>query len=90
MAQKPKEQKHKLKRKGRALEMEDGSVVLVNEEEQGFKVDMVVAAIWYMCEGREEEEVCKEVASKSGMELEEVKPLVTAVVSKLKENKLVE
>ena len=87
MAQK---QKHRLKRKGRVLEMENGSVVLVNEKEQGFKVDMVVAAIWYMCEGREEEEVCKEVASKTGMDLEEVRPLVATVISKLKETKLVE
>ncbi|GEM_PF-3832722 len=89
MAQTPKKPK-KLKRKGRVLEMEDGSMVLVNENEQGFKVDVLVAAIWYLAEGKEEEELCKEVASKSGMTLEQVKPIVTSVVSKLKESKLVE
>jgi hypothetical protein len=89
MAHTPKKPQ-KLKRKGRVIEMENGSMVLVNEDEQGFKVDVLVAAIWYLSEGKEEEELCREVASKSGMALEQVKPIVTEVVSKLKESKLVE
>ena len=80
----------KLRRKGQVLEAADGSLLLVNEDKQGFRVGEGVVVIWDMCEGRTEEEVSRELASRSELDLEQIKPIVAEIVAKLKEAKLVE
>ena len=83
-------EKEKLKRKGNAVRTEKGEIALINEEKQGFRVDETAAAIWQFCDGRSEEEVVDEIASRTGAEKERVKPAVSDVVSKLKSVKLLE
>jgi len=74
---------------GQMLRGEDGALLLVNEDKQVFKVHEVVVVVWEMCEKRTEDEVLKEVASQSGLSLEQVKPAVSEIIAKLKEVKLV-
>jgi len=83
-------EKEKLKRKGKAVRTEKGEIALVNEENQGFRVDEIAAAVWQFCDGKSEEEVVDEIASKAKAEKERVKPLISEVVSKLKSVKLIE
>ncbi len=80
----------KLKRKGSVGQTERGEMVLVNEQNEGFIVGEIAIVVWDLCEGRSEEEVIDEIISRTHVERERVEPVVTGLISKLKEVKLVE
>jgi len=86
------ESSDKLKRKGRIVVGEDESIVLVNEENKGYRVDEVIASIWYECDGKTIDELIDIFTE--GVEEKEEKEVIgnniRLIVSKLQEVKLVE
>ena len=79
----------KLKRKGSVARTE-GGIALVNEEKQGFKVDEMVVVIWDLSDGRSEQEIVNEVASKSKAEKGKIASAISNIISELRRAKLVE
>ena len=79
-----------MKRKGVLTRAEDGSLVLVNEEKKGYRVDEVVAVVWSRCDGKTIEGLTKEMSEETKMSEEELRPHIEKIVSKLKEVKLIE
>lgn len=80
----------KLKRKGSLSKDQEGSLVLVNDNKQGYKVDQVVAAIWYATDGKTEDELASDLAAETQADKGTIKKDVSTIVTKLKEVNLVE
>lgn len=80
----------KLKRKGQLVRSKEGEIALLNEEKQGFKVDKMVVVIWDLSDGRSEQEIVNEIASKSKAEKKKIAPVISDILSGLKHAKLVE
>lgn len=80
----------KLKRKGTLFKDEEGSLVLVNEENEAFKVDEIVAYIWSICDGKTVGEVVNEFAEVSKVPIEEVREPVLGLIDKLRTVSLIE
>ncbi len=82
------ESHQKMKRLGRIVKDQEGNLVLVNEENEGFKVNEVIAAIWYESDGKTIEELVNEFASKDLEHKDLIRKDIINVVEKLKEVKL--
>ena len=80
----------KLRRKGALLKNEEGELVLVNESNQAYKVDEVVAYIWSICDGKTLNEVVDTFAEASNVSVEEIREPLTNLIDKLKSASLVE
>jgi len=82
----------KFKRKGELLKDEEGNLLLVNELNEAYRVDEIVAYIWSICEGKTFDEVASELASQGEVEVEveEVKPPLQDLISKLRSASLIE
>ncbi len=80
----------KLKRKGSVARTKEGGIALVNEEKRGFKVDEMVVVIWDLSDGRSEQEIVNEVASKSKTEKGKIASAISNIISELRRAKLVE
>jgi len=80
----------KLKRKGTLFKNEEGELVLVNEENEAFKVDEVVAYIWSICDGKTVGEVVDAFAELSNVSAEDVRDPLTNLIDKLKSVSLIE
>lgn len=80
----------RLKRKGTLFKDETGALVLVNEENEAFKVDEVVAYIWSICDGKTINEIADEFAEMSSVPVEDVREPLTNLIDKLKQVSLIE
>jgi hypothetical protein len=79
-----------INKKGELAKDQDGMMVLVNEKEQAFRADEPVIAIWQMCDGtRTKEDICSIVTEQTGMTAEDAEKIVSDVIGKLRECKLV-
>ena len=79
-----------LKRKGVLTRDEEGSLILVNEQDKGFRVDEIVAVVWSKSDGKTIDSLTKEIASEAEIPEEELKPHIENIVKKLKEADLIE
>lgn len=84
------EEQRRLTRKGSAGRAVDGSLVLVNENDQAFKVNEAIVMVWQMCDGKTLEELFEEVSMATGIDIEDLKEPITDIVAKLKQVNLVE
>lgn len=80
----------RLKRKGTLFKDETGALVLVNEENEAFRVDEVVAYIWSICDGKTLNEIADEFAEMSSVPVEDVREPLTNLIDKLKSVSLIE
>jgi hypothetical protein len=80
----------KFKRKGELLKDEEGNLLLVNELNEAYRVDEIVSYILSICEGKTFDEVASELASQGEVDVEEVKPPLQDLISKLKSASLIE
>ncbi|MCS7125806.1 MAG: PqqD family peptide modification chaperone [Aigarchaeota archaeon] len=80
----------KLKRKGELVKDEEGNLLLVNELNEAYRVDEIVAYIWSICDNRTFEEVAVDLASQGEVDVEEVKPPLQDLIAKLKSASLIE
>jgi hypothetical protein len=80
----------KLFKKGEAGKGEDGSLILVNEDQTAYKVSEVVLMIWDMCNGISFNELTKEIAAHAEQDAGSVKSALEELFVQLQENKLVE
>ena len=80
----------KLKRKGELFKDEEGNLLLVNEANEAYRVDEVVAYIWSICDGKTIEEVVTEFANLSETSVEEIKAPLLDLISRLKSASLIE
>lgn len=80
----------RLKRKGNLFKDEDGTLVLVNEDNEAYRVDEVVAYIWTICDGKTVTEVINEFATVSETDVEEIREPLLDLINKLKGAALLE
>lgn len=75
---------------GKSVNRTDGTLVLMNEKDQSFKVSQEVVTFWEMCEGTKSiAELTDEIATKISSDVNELKPQVMELVTKLVESELV-
>lgn len=79
-----------MKRKGVLTRNREGSLILVNEDKKGYKVDEIVAVIWSKCDGKTIDTLTKEIAGEAKIDENELRPHIKNIIDKLKEAKLVE
>ncbi|MEM1583977.1 MAG: PqqD family protein [Nitrososphaerota archaeon] len=80
----------KFKRKGELVKDDEGNLLLVNELNEAYRVDEVVAYIWSICDGKTFNEVAVELASQGEVDIEEVKPPLQDLILKLRSASLIE
>ncbi len=80
----------RLKRKGELFKDEEGNLVLINEANEAYKVDEVVAYIWSICDGKTFEEVVIEFADLSETSVDEIKTPLLDLINRLKSASLIE
>jgi hypothetical protein len=80
----------KLKRKGELFRDEGGNLVLVNEVNEAYKVDEVVAYVWSICDGKTVNEVVTEFSNLSETSVEEVREPLIDLINRLKAASLIE
>ncbi|MCD6235525.1 MAG: PqqD family protein [Thaumarchaeota archaeon] len=80
----------KLKRRGNLFKDETGTLVLVNDNNEAYRVDEIVAYIWSICDGKTVEEVVTEFADLSETSVEELREPVMDLINRLKSASLVE
>jgi len=78
------------KRRGELFRDEEGNLLLVNESNEAYRVDEIVAYIWTICDGKTFDEVAQEIASQGDVDVEEVKPPLQDLIDKLKAASLLE
>lgn len=77
-------------KKGKLVEDQAGTVLLVNEKEQAFRADESVIAIWQMCDGtRTKEDICTVVKEQTDMTTDDAERVVSDIIGKLREVELV-
>jgi len=79
-----------LRRKGRLVQGEGGAIILINEKNEGYRVNEIIAFIWYECEGKTENELVDLLSDMVDLEKETIRKDVHEILSKLKEVELVE
>jgi hypothetical protein len=80
----------KLKRKGELFRDEEGNLVLVNETNEAYRVDEVVAYVWSICDGKTVNEVVTEFSNLSETSIEEVREPLVDLINRLKAASLIE
>jgi len=80
----------RLRRKGNLFKDETGNLILVNEENEAYRVDEVVAYVWSICDGKTVEEVITEFANLSETDVEELREPIIDLINRLKSASLVE
>jgi len=79
-----------LKRKGTLFKDEKGDLLLINEANEAYKVDEVVAYIWSICDGKTLTEVVAAFAELSNVPAEDIEEPLTTLIEKLKSASLIE
>ena len=80
----------KLKRKGELFRDEEGNLVLVNEANEAYRVDEIVAYVWSICDGKTIDEVVTEFSNLSETSVEEVREPLIDLINRLKAVSLIE
>ncbi len=80
----------KLKRRGNLFKDETGTLVLVNDDNEAYRVDEIVAYIWSICDGKTIEEVVTEFADLSETNIDELREPVMDLINRLKSASLIE
>ena len=83
------EDDRKMKRLGKIVKDREGNLILVNEENEGFRINEVVAVIWYESDGKTIEELVNEFASKDLEHRDLIRKDIVNIVKKLKEVRLI-
>jgi len=74
---------------GKAVKQEDGSLVLMNEHEQGFMVNQAIIDFWKLCNGqRKVTELVEAFAQKLGLQRGQVEKEVIQLVQQLRDGGL--
>ena len=75
---------------GKMVQQEDGSIVLVNEHDQGFMVNQAIIDFWKCCNGRRRmTELVDVFAQQTGMQRGQVEKEVTQLVQQLRDGGLI-
>lgn len=75
---------------GKLAKQEDGSLVLVNDHEQGFMVNQAIVDFWRSCNGkRKMTELVDVFAARTGMQRGQVEKEVTQLVQQLRDGGLI-
>ncbi len=78
-------------KKGTPAKSEADELLLVDENNKGYKVDQVIIAIWSMCDGnRTQEQIVDELASETKLEKSKVSGAVSDILAKLEQVSLVQ
>ena len=83
------EDDRKMKRLGKIVKDREGNLILVNEENEGFRINEVIAVIWYESDGKTIEELVNEFASKDLEHKDLIRKDIVNIVKKLKEVRLI-
>lgn len=83
------EDDRKMKRLGKIVKDREGNLILVNEENEGFRINEVIAVIWYESDGKTIEELVNEFASKDLEHKDLIRKDIVNIVRKLKEVRLI-
>jgi len=74
---------------GHSTKQEDGSLILVNEKEQGFMVNEAIIEFWNTCDGSKTiNQLTDQFSSKLGMPRQQVEQEVVQLVQQLLESEL--
>lgn len=79
----------KLQRLGSIAKDKDGSLVLINEDKEGFRVDEVIAAVWYESDGKTIDEITEKFCGEEKEKFDLIKKDIENIVARLREVKLV-
>lgn len=75
---------------GSVVKQEDGSLILMNKDEQGFMVNQAIVDFWYMCNGKRRiTELVEAFAQKMGLKREQVEKEVLQLIQQLRDGGLV-
>jgi len=75
---------------GKVAKQEDGSLVLINEQEQGFMVNQAIIDFWKLCNGqRKITDLVELFAQKLGLKREQVEKEVIQLIQQLRDGGLV-
>lgn len=75
---------------GKMARQEDGSMVLINEHDQGFMVNQAIVDFWRCCNGkRKMNELVDIFAQQTGMQRKQVEKEVTQLVQQLRDGGLI-
>ncbi|MBA4717735.1 MAG: DUF59 domain-containing protein [Nitrosopumilus sp.] len=75
---------------GKLVQQEDGSMVLVNEHEQGFMVNQAIVDFWKSCNGqRKVTELVEVFAKQTGLQRNQVEKEVMQLLQQLREGGLI-
>lgn len=78
-------------KKGTLAKSEANELLLVDENNKGYKVDQAIIAVWSMCDGnRTQEEIVDELASETKLEKSKVIGVVSDILAKLEQVSLVQ
>lgn len=80
----------KLKRKGELFKDEEGNLLLVNEANEAYRVDEVVAYVWSICDGKTVDEVVTEFSNLSETSVEEIRAPLLDLINRLRAASLIE
>lgn len=80
----------KLFKKGDQARGEDGSLLLVNEKQEAFKVNETILTIWNICDGIEFQELVKNIATAVQQDAGSVKSSLEPLFTELEKNSLLE
>lgn len=80
----------KLFKKGEPAKAEDGSLVLVNENKEAYKVNEAVIVIWDMCNGISFADLFKKITEGAEQDTGELETSLEALLNELQEVKLLE
>jgi len=75
---------------GKVAKQEDGSLMLINEQEQGFMVNQAIIDFWKLCDGqRKITDLVEMFAQKLGLKREQVEKEVIQLIQQLRDGGLV-
>lgn len=75
---------------GSIVKQEDGSLLLMNKEEQGFMVNQAIVDFWQMCNGKRKiTELVDAFAQKMGLRREQVEKEVLQLIQQLRDGGLI-
>ena len=74
---------------GKVVKQEDGSLILMNEHEQGFMVNQAIIDFWKLCNGqRKVTDLVEAFAQKMGLQRAQVEKEVTQLIQQLRDGEL--
>ena len=75
---------------GSVVKQEDGSLILMNKDEQGFMVNQAIVDFWHMCNGKRKiTELVEGFAQKMGLKREQVEKEVLQLIQQLRDGGLI-